>query len=308
MNSKKIIFFIKISVSILCITLLYRSVNWPELTRLFTRIQIGWIILALVIFWIAQVVSALRCAYIARVLGGELDLATATRAHFIGLWFNQVLPTSLGGDVIKVAILNKPLGIGLAIRSAILDRLSGLIFLMAATALALPIYARILPNRAVLSGLALLAIGFMLALVISVSLSSWISKLLNRFPFTDKLARLLRDLSILSRGNALWQQTWTSAVVHFNGIAAYALLGLALDIKVDPVLFTLIVPLVFLIALMPLSVAGWGVREVGAIWLFGLVGVDRESALAISLCFGMLLVVSGLPGLVIFLAESKPRS
>jgi len=309
MKSKKIIFLIKAAVSILCITLLYRSVDWLELTTLFTRIQMSWIILALIIFWIAQVISALRCAYIARVLGKHLDLATSVRAHFIGLWFNQVLPTSLGGDVIKVALLSKVLGFGLAVRSAILDRLSGLIFLMAATALALPIYARILPNRELLSGLTLLAIGFMLALIVSILISGWIINQLKPYPLMNHLTQLLADLSTLARGKALWQQIWTSAIVHFNGIAAYALLGLALGVKVDPVLFALMVPLVFLIALMPLSVAGWGVREVGAVWLFGLVGVDRESALAISICFGILLVISGLPGLILFIfSESHNKN
>lgn len=67
------------------------------------------------------------------------------------------------------------------------------------------------------------------------------------------------------------------------------------------------VPVIFLIALIPVSFAGWGLREVGAVWLFGMVGIAKESALAMSVCFGLLLVLAGLPGLMLFLHRSLTR-
>jgi len=119
--------------------------------------------------------------------------------------------------------------------------------------------------------------------------------------------QLFSDIWLFRMKKSMWEQLWTSAIVHFNGIAAFALLGLALGISVDFVTFLLLVPLVSLIALMPISFAGWGVREAGAVWLFGIAGIAKESSLAMAISFGLLLVLAGLPGLFLFLYQSSKR-
>lgn len=268
--------------------------------------QIIWIALAILMFWVAQLVSSLRCAYIARTLGGTLDFSTSLRAHFAGLWFNQVLPTSLGGDAIKIMMLKKALGVGIALRSAILDRLSGLMFLMLTIALALPLYGKVFinePNLTVMLG------TFAIMSISIIILCAWGAIYVQRSRFLPpmllKMAQIFLDIGRFRINRQMWEQLWTSAIVHFNGIATYALLGLALGVRVDFVTFLLIVPLVFLIALLPISFAGWGVREAGAVWLFGIVGISRENSLALSISFGLLLIIASLPGLIIFTSQSS---
>lgn len=295
---------LKLLVTGVCLWLLSRSVDWATLGALLSNINLFWVVVAVIIFWIAQIASSLRCAYIALQLGGQLELLTSVRAHFVGLWFNQVLPTSLGGDVVKMAILQKPLGLNLAVRAGILDRLSGLIFMMVAVAVTLPLYANIL-NNVQLTGLAILVAGFLFALVLAVALAHYLSARLTLHRWLEAFLQLLKDVWAFRKGSALWQQTWTSAIVHFNGIASYALLSLALGLPTDAMQYFLLVPLLFLVALMPVSLAGWGVREVGAVWLFSLVGMPRENALAISVCYGLMLVFSALPGLFLFLKGRK---
>jgi hypothetical protein len=58
-----------------------------------------------------------------------------------------------------------------------------------------------------------------------------------------------------------------------------------------------VVPLVFLIALIPLSFAGWGIREAGAMWIFGAVGMSKEDSVMLSVIYGVLLIIAALPGL-----------
>jgi hypothetical protein len=111
---------------------------------------------------------------------------------------------------------------------------------------------------------------------------------------------VISDIWFFRKGLTLWNQLWTSTIVHLNGIAAFAFLGLALGLKVEPLIFVLIVPLVFLVGLVPISFAGWGIRELGAVWLFGLVGFPKESALLLSIAYGLMLIIAGLPGLYFF--------
>lgn len=305
-----LIFGLKASISIGSLYIVSRSIAWTAVEDILKHVQYPSMILALAIFWVAQIFSALRCVYVARILSGTtLNLPTSIRAHFIGLWFNQVMPTSLGGDVIKIAILKKPLGLSIAIRSAILDRLSGLMFLLLATAITLPLYANLFPaHPELIIALGIIAIGGVLAIILSAWAAHRVSKLSSLNAISLKFAQVLSDIWAFRKGRPLWEQTWTSAIVHFNGIITYALISFALGINVDLLTFLLVIPITFLIALIPMSYAGWGLREAGAVWLFGMVGITNENALAISVCFGLLLVIAGLPGLLVWaLIRNEPQ-
>lgn len=308
MISQRLVTAVKIIVSSACVAVLYHHIDLERFSQLLATMHWPWIVLALIIFWAAQCVSALRYRMIVHTLGAGLDYRTSLRAHFIGLWFNQVLPTSLGGDVVKMSLLQKHIGLGVAVRAGILDRLSGLVFVMAAIVLTLPFYVQLLPGSPLPASLALMAGGFIAALMVCIFARELISKPFSRFPSLAKGFQLLADMAAFTRGRPLWEQAWTSGVVHFNGIAAYGLLGLALGVKTGLSVYVLMVPLVFVIALMPLSLAGWGVREVGSVWLFGLVGIDAETALAMSVGFGILLIFSAFPGLVLFMTQGAPAA
>ena len=291
---------VKIAISAATLYFVARAIAWSDVSSILANTDFRWLILALAVFWGAQIASSMRCVYVAQALGGTLGMATSLHAHFVGLWFNQVLPSSLGGDVVKVAILHPPLGLGLAIRTAILDRVSGFVFLMAAVALALPFYIGIFAQQ---PGLAI-SLGILSATCLGglVPCTLIARRLITRRDAGRHLRSILQifaDLWAFRRGKPLWQQFWTSALVHCNGIAAYALIGASMGHVFDLFTFALIVPLVFLVALIPISFAGWGVREAGAIWLFGLTGMPTEKALAISVGFGLLLIAAALPGLVL---------
>lgn len=295
---------LKVAVSIGSLYIVFRSIAWVDVGDVLKQAQYSLMVLALVIFWVAQIFSALRCVYIARVLGGGLDLSTSLRAHFVGLWFNQVLPTSLGGDVIKIAILREPLGLSIAIRSAILDRLSGLVFLLLTTAITLPFYTNLFPSHSELViALGVIAVGGGLTIILGGWAAHCISKRSILNPIFLKLIQISSDVWAFRKGASLWEQAWTSAIVHFNGIIAYTLLGFALGANVNFIIFVLVVPVIFLITAIPVSYAGWGIREAGSVWMFGMVGIDNEHSLAMSVSFGLLLVVAGLPGLFIWVLK-----
>lgn len=290
----------RLVVTVTCLWLLMRSIDTSRLLATFRNVQPGWVVTTLLVYWTAQVVSSLRCAYIARHLGGSLSMSTALRAHFVGLWFNQVLPSGLGGDLVKVAIMRQPLGLGLAVRAGILDRLSGLVFLVVAVTVTLPLYRDVL-DEVLWLGLATVAAGFFVALVMAVFIAHAITAKLALPPWLATLFQTLKDVWQFRRGQAFWQQVWTSAIVHANGITTYLLISVALGFTTHALHYMLLVPLVFLLALLPLSLAGWGVREAGAVWLFGLVGIPGEQAMAISIGYGLLLIIASMPGLVVFL-------
>lgn len=298
---------VKLLVSIASLILALHAVDFSDLASDLAGIHLGFVIAALAVFWSAQIVSSLRYAYIARVLGGELSLSMSVKAHFVGLWFNQVLPTGLGGDFLKVAALKGVIGLGVAIRATLLDRFSGLFLLMIAILVTLPLYAKIIPveQTILLAGMKVVSMGFLVATVLGAWGATRVKKYVPSVPLMSQFLTVASDIWFFRKGPLLWKQLWTSTIVHLNGIAAFSCLGLALGLKVEPLIFVLIVPLVFLVGLVPISFAGWGIRELGAVWLFGLVGFPKESALLLSIAYGLMLIVAGLPGLYFFNAASR---
>lgn len=288
---------LRLAVSVITLFVVLRTVSFEAVMHMIYGSDLKWMGLALVIFWLAQLASAQRFFFIARALGSPVTFWFSARLHFIGLWFNQVFPSSIGGDFVKILMLRPRLGLSLAFRTTVLDRGSGLLFLLASIVVLFPLYLQILPrvHQAVSLGLfAASALG-------AVAVLSWtaipLSQRLKRIPIAHDLLAVFASLRCFCAGRTLLEQAWTSAIVHFNAIIAYALAGKALGIQASTLDFVLITPLVFLFALLPISFAGWGIRELGSVWLFGLVGLNSEQSSAISIMFGLMLIVAGVPGL-----------
>jgi len=71
-----------------------------------------------------------------------------------------------------------------------------------------------------------------------------------------------------SFGKQYWtRQLLASGIVHFAAIGAFWALALALSLEISLADHVLLVPLLFLVSLLPVSFAGWGLREAGCGWL-----------------------------------------
>ncbi len=305
---KRLLLFLKFIVSAAAITIVLKHVSVQEVGRLLSGIQIIPLVAAAVIFLAAQVISAQRFLYVVRTIGRRITLRKSVRVHFIGLLFNQVLPSSLGGDVVKVFMFRQRLGLGRAIRCTILDRVFGLMILMLSVLLFLPLYQSLFNQPVLTFWLAVMAAGFFLILFGAVflpgrrSIRRMVPRSLGMIPL------LLRDIRRFRFLRPLSEQFWTSLVVHINGIIAYALIGESLGIALNWWFYVLLVPLVFLVALLPFSFSGWGLREIGAVELFALAGIPAGQAFTVSVLFGLLLIIVSLPGAVLLFSSRNHRS
>jgi uncharacterized membrane protein YbhN (UPF0104 family) len=249
-------------------------------------------------------VNAVRWRVILAAEGPSPGLGSLTKLLFVGLFFNQVLPTGVGGDAVR-AWRCRRLGIalGTAVRSVLLDRVSGYLVMVVIYAASLPMLLRIFPDTQERFGLIVVFGAAFLGLL--------------GFPFMDRLpARLLRlpmigalaDLSRETR-RLVTHPGRCAAVLGLSIIAvglavlACMLVGDSLGVPLSFATWLLVVPPVSLIQLMPISLAGWGVREAGMVVLLSGFGVPAEAALAISILMGLTLIVIGLPGGLIWLAD-----
>jgi uncharacterized membrane protein YbhN (UPF0104 family) len=131
----------------------------------------------------------------------------------------------------------------------------------------------------------------------------------ERLKLLPRRARDLLAASELPAGTRILLSTrlggkaaaWSAASHLLAALACYLLAAaLGVDVALGP--FFAAALCVLLATMIPLSYAGWGVREVGAVWLFVQLGLTAEQALAISMLFGAALLVAALPGVTFWLA------
>ena len=227
---------------------------------------------------------------------------TLLKIVLVGLFFNQTLPSGVGGDAIRAWRCHR-LGIGVAaaIRSLVLDRVSGYVVMVVLFAAGLPVLLHILPDARQRYGVVVL-LGAALCGLLALFLIDYLPHRLLRF-------RLVAELALLSRvGRRLFARpAWSGAVVGLSiatvglSILAFMLVADSLGVNLPFVSWIVIVPPVSLIQLVPVSLAGWGVRELVFVVVLAGFGIPAEAALAASLLVGLCMIVIGLPGGLLWL-------
>ena len=96
-----------------------------------------------------------------------------------------------------------------------------------------------------------------------------------------------------------------SLIIHLMNVVCLYVLAIDLGINISFLTSFTLFPIVIFSMLMPISIAGWGVREVAMVVLLALVGISSESALALSLLYGIILTIVGLAGGILWLIEKK---
>jgi len=239
------------------------------------------------------------------ILADRADIAPAAllKILFVGWFFNQVLPTAVGGDVVRAWRCHQ-LGASLAsaIRSVLLDRVCGFAVLIV-------LYLATLPD--LLSIIREPVQQRMLLLVLAGSIAGLVA-----FCMFDRLPSGLRrlrpiaafaDLSIEMR-RVLLTRPWRLATVFGLSVVSMLLPILSIDligrcvgIDLSFTRWLAIVPPVAIFQLLPVSLGGWGVREAALVIFLGALGIPGETALAASLCIGLSQILVGLPGGLIWL-------
>jgi uncharacterized membrane protein YbhN (UPF0104 family) len=275
-----------------------------QAAELISHVNLPLIAATLLVFLIANFVVGWRWQFILSAEAPSPGSATLLKIVFVGLFFNQVLPTGVGGDAVRAWRCSRVgIALGAAIRSILLDRACGYLVLVVLYAVALPTLLHILPDARERSAvLAVLAVG-LLGLLALVSL--------DRLPRPILRLRLMAPFAELSRaGRRLFTNPRQCSTVLGLSVITIALtilgfkfVGDAIGSRLSFGSWMMIVPPVTLIQLVPVSLAGWGVREAALVVALGSFGVPAEAALAISILVGLCMIVVGLPGGLIWLAD-----
>lgn len=263
---------------------------------------------ALAVLLVQFPLAGLRWRAVLAALGEQGSVLGLMRLFWIGNFFNLVLPGAVGGDAIRMWQSNRSgLALQHAINSVMLERvviLETLLLLVTATIPVLTSRVGPVPGAwafPLLSALGAGGIGFLMLLDrLPSSLRRWrvVQGMAHLAADTRRL--FLRPLPLLI--TAVW-----AVLGHINLSLVVYVAAQALDVPVAFLDCLTLVPPVVLVMSLPISIAGWGARELAMVTAFHLVGIPGDAALAVSVAYGLLSIVAGLPGGVLFLlARRRP--
>ena len=302
---------VKTAVSGLLLYYSLRLVNIGSVKDRLSQINPLWITLELVAVSLPVILSAMRWNLILRQCGANLTFGLLLRFIIIGTFFNQTLPSSIGGDGMRVWLVAKRANWRAAIYSVFIDRAVGLVALAGLVVVCLPWTFRLVTDP--IGRAALMFIGFscLVGGAIFVALGWERFKLLQKWTVTRHLAEIAKiALTIVRLPSALTPMLAMSVLIQL--VTAFAVWCGARAIGSDLPLFyaIVLVPPVLLVTVVPVSIAGWGVREGAMVAAFTYAGLPPGEGLVASLLFGAALLVTGALGGLLWIAtpERSARS
>ena len=305
-NRRGLIAALKLIVSIALVAFLFNQVGSEDALARLLAIDPGWLAIAVAIMGLQMIICTARWRVVLTAIDAPLAFWEALRFWYVGAFFNQVLPSSVGGDVVRGYLaFKRGLSASSVFSSLFIDRL--------ATVLALVLLvAAMVPFMDGLQGGAWFSRVVWLTLAGAVG-GTAVLMVLDRLPGSLTRFRIVRGVMglaldarrvLLRLASGAGLMAWSLAG-HVNlSVVMYALFqGLGADVAMMDCL--VLFPPVLMVQILPVSVAGWGVREGALVARFALVGGAPGVALAASIVFGLALIVVSLPGAVLWLAGGQ---
>lgn len=294
--------YLRIGVSVVLLALVGWKTDWTTIGDKFANLNLAYWLAAVLVLVLAQLVSAKRWQLFARELRFERTLGQYSAYYFIGMYFNLLLPTSVGGDVMRVWYLNANSGRKMAaLASVFLERVNGLLVLIALAcvgALCSPVPLEWWIHVAVWSIAGCAVVG--MALSPFLRHLTWLP--LQRREQVRTMHALLYVPKVLAGGTAL------SILVQVFSVATLWCVGVSLGLDIPIAYYCILGPMVSLLTLLPISVNGMGVREFGTYLFLAELGVDENTSNTLAfLWFGVNVAVSLMGGLV-YLIGAFPKA
>jgi glycosyltransferase 2 family protein len=300
---------LKIAFTLAMLAVALRSVDFPAAWK-YASEQNDWFLFlaaALLAFQIAC--GACRWQVILRALNAVMPFVETARIYYIGAFFGTCMVASVGGDVARGWLMYRNnIRVGTAAISVILDRVAALtgvaIIILAVT----PFFVKVVGRAYFAPALifACLAAAGLLGIVIVAQLDRISVGRLARFRLLNQLATLgAATRQVFLRPTTSIPVLALGVATQLGGsLAAYAIArSLALNVTATECL--ILMQPVTLLATLPISIGGWGVREAAVVTFFGLVGVAPSAAVLLSVQLGLLAVVLSLPGGLLFLVQRR---
>ncbi len=298
-------FALKFAFSVAVIVYMAMTFDLGDAAQRIADVDGAWITASIAVFAALMVNNTARWLIVIGAIGARLKFLAALRMLYIATFFNQALPSTIGGDAARMVFSRRAgLSLAAAINSVMLERVVavlGLILLVVATQ---PFLLERIGDNPAKYVFPVLALGGLAGICVLMVLDQ-LPTGLHRWGIVRGLVQLASDAkrlflhpvyAIAAIALGILGQLLISGMVYVLAKA------LGLD-AIDLLDCIVLIPPVILITTIPISIAGWGLREGAMVAVFAFVGVAQSDAFVLSILFGVVNLVSALPAGLVWLAS-----
>jgi uncharacterized membrane protein YbhN (UPF0104 family) len=298
---------LQLALTVILLGVLWRLSGGEALVRRLAGADPMWLVAGLLFATMSMICAALRWRYTARRIGAELALDEAIREFYLAMFLNQILPGGVSGDAVRAwrhgkrAREQAQRSVGPVVRAVIIERVANQMVMALCIVASMALWpwmpgvlsARIwvpLVVAAVVIGFAVIALA-----------------LLARRGTGGPIERFFDDArQALLHGRSLPAQVGLGLLIMACCLAMFYCAAHAVDARLSLFYLLALVPATLFAMSMPISIGGWGLREVSAVALWTMAGLPAEEALASSILYGVLTLLACLPGAVVLLVDRAP--
>jgi uncharacterized protein (TIRG00374 family) len=303
---------LKAAVSLGLLAVLLSRVDVSRLWSVARGASISWLAWALLLYLAMVLASAVRWAVLLRAQHVRLSFRYLTESFLVATFFNNFLPSNIGGDVVRIADTAKAAGSKTAATTVVLiDRGLGVLGLALMAAIGATVMQRMAVGPV---GPAMLWAGFGLGAIVATPallMPETATKLLQPLRVFHQEwvdARIEKLTYALTR----FKETPAALALCFTGAVAvqgilvlfYVAIARSMNIPIGFAELAVIVPVSFIAQMVPLSLNGFGVREATFGFYFTRLGLSLEAALVVSFVGAALIMVFSLSGGVAYLSRT----
>jgi uncharacterized protein (TIRG00374 family) len=307
----------KAAVSVALLWILFTRVDMSRLWLVARQASPSWLVGALALYLGMTLTSTWRWALLLKAQHLEVPFRSLTASFLVATFFNNFLPSNIGGDVVRIAD-TAPVARSrtLATTVVLLDRGIGLLALVLVAAVGSTLHPRFRDGHTI--GAGLLWLGFAAAATFAIAAVRFphaFAKLahplrrLHAEWVDERLARFTATLSRFQETPGALAGCFVGAVIVQGGIVAFYLaIARSVHIPIGFSELAVIVPVTLIVQMLPVSLNGFGVREATFGFYFTRLGLPLESALVVSFMGAALILLFSLSGGVTYLARHAGRA
>ena len=306
---------VKLALSIALFAYVVAKVSPGNVWAVVRRANPAYLGEAAALFIFSNLVGSWLWARLLRAQGVTIPYHKAAAYYFVGLFFNNFLPSNIGGDIARISDASKyATNVSSVFSATLMDRLLGVLAISFLAVIASFASLDRFHLYAIYGGVVLI---FLTALALFLSIFhrgvlkafEWPFRVLGLRKVEAAIRRLLDDLHGFRNERAALRAAFlATTIVQISRIYVHYLVGLSLGVRLEAGYYFLFVPVLAALVSLPISMNGLGIREGASVVLFQMAGLTREQAFTIPFVTYLMSVSISLLGGFIFVTRSPRRA
>ncbi|MDZ7724136.1 MAG: flippase-like domain-containing protein [candidate division KSB1 bacterium] len=302
-NPKSPWFYIRLLVSMLLLAWVLYKAGLGQLWEALQHTRLNMLLLSLAVTPVLILISAWKWQVILRAFSIRVSLAHCFWLYIVGYFFNTVLPTNVGGDVVRAYTLGKESNERAKVFSSVfVERFTGLSALLLMAVIAFAAAVRHLWDAwlPVALSLCLCGYGVLLLTILKRSILDWFTRHIRFSAAQSVFAKLKKfqdaTLSLSNSPGTLWFAMFNSFFFYLAAVTNVYISSLAFSVAISYTDALIITPIVMIITMIPISIGGIGLAESAYFFTFERLQLSGPAGLSVALLLRAKALLAGLIG------------